>query len=118
MYSPVKFEDDAPDKMPVLSQEDISFFRENGYLVVRNMTSLRHLAQLRQIYEILFFNQTGLGEGNYFDLVGASAELRLAKGRGARRLRRGGRRRAGRWRRRLWPCHGRRLRREATAFGG
>jgi ectoine hydroxylase-related dioxygenase (phytanoyl-CoA dioxygenase family) len=65
------------DDMPVLRQEDISFFRENGYLVVRSITSSQDLAQLRQIYERMFRNQTGLSEGNYFDLVGAGAEVKV-----------------------------------------
>jgi phytanoyl-CoA hydroxylase len=76
MNSPVMLKDSIADG-PVLNQGDISFFKGNGYLVVRNLTSPQDLSQLRQIYERMFRDRTGLADGNYFDLASADAEAKV-----------------------------------------
>ena len=60
-----------------LTQEDILSFRNNGYLVVRNVTTLADLTSLRGFYERMFRNKTGMAEGNYFDLNGAGADVEV-----------------------------------------
>jgi Phytanoyl-CoA dioxygenase (PhyH) len=65
------------DDHPVLSQDDLSFFRSNGYLAVRNITTLQDLSALRQTYERMFQNKTGLSDGNYFDLASSSADVKV-----------------------------------------
>jgi ectoine hydroxylase-related dioxygenase (phytanoyl-CoA dioxygenase family) len=66
----------ADDKL-VMSQEDISFFKDSGYLVVRNITNSQDLSELRQIYERMFRDETGLDDGNYFDLASAAADVKV-----------------------------------------
>lgn len=76
MDNVVMSKDWVADDKPVLSQEHISFFKERGYLVVRNITSPQDLSALRRIYERMFRDETGLADGNYFDLVGTGADVK------------------------------------------
>jgi phytanoyl-CoA dioxygenase PhyH len=61
----------------VISDEQVTFFRTNGYLVIRGITNLQDIASLRDIYERMFRDKTGVADGNYFDLNGAGDEVRV-----------------------------------------
>src|SRR4051794_24439250 len=58
----------------VLSQDQIDFFRREGYLVLPLITTAAELARLRRIYDRLFAERAGRAEGNQFDLAGADEE--------------------------------------------
>ena len=60
---------------PILSDDQVSFFDANGYLVVKGITSLDDITSLRDIYERMFRSRVGLSEGNFFDLTGAGADV-------------------------------------------
>src|SRR6266576_3401720 len=51
-----------------LTEAQVEFFECNGYLTLRGITTAEDLAELRDIYERMFRERTGLAEGNYFDL--------------------------------------------------
>src|SRR5688500_3281178 len=53
-----------------LTPEQISFYRENGYLALPPITTAEELVQLRAIYDRLFDQKVGHEEGNHFDLGG------------------------------------------------
>jgi len=58
-----------------LSAEQVEFFDRNGYLTLRGITTADDLANLRDIYERMFRERTGLAEGNYFDLSASGDEV-------------------------------------------
>ncbi len=58
-----------------LSAEQVEFFDRNGYLTLRGITTADDLANLRDIYERMFRERTGLAEGNYFDLSAGGDEV-------------------------------------------
>src|SRR5260221_12553293 len=58
----------------VLTAEQIDSFDRNGYLTLRGITTADDLAELRDIYERMFRDKTGLADGNYFDLSAGGAE--------------------------------------------
>jgi ectoine hydroxylase-related dioxygenase (phytanoyl-CoA dioxygenase family) len=62
---------------PILSQDDIAIFRKNGYVVARNITTPADLDALRVVYERMFYNKTGLADGNFFDLVSADRDAKV-----------------------------------------
>lgn len=53
-----------------LTQEQIDFYKSEGYLVLPSITTEEELAQLRTIYDRLFAERAGRAEGNQFDLAG------------------------------------------------
>ena len=57
---------------PTLSvnDEDIVFFRTNGYLVIEAITTSEEVKMLRTVYDSLFAVQAGRAEGNQYDLAG------------------------------------------------
>jgi ectoine hydroxylase-related dioxygenase (phytanoyl-CoA dioxygenase family) len=72
-----ELQDESLPGQLVLSDEQVAFFRTNGYLVLRGITDLKDLASLRDIYERMFLNKTGMAEGNYFDLNSAGNEVKV-----------------------------------------
>jgi ectoine hydroxylase-related dioxygenase (phytanoyl-CoA dioxygenase family) len=61
-----------------LSQDQIDFFRREGYLTLPSITTEEELAKLRAIYDRLFSEQAGRAEGNQFDLAGTDEEDKQA----------------------------------------
>ncbi len=59
----------------VLTAEQIDSFDRNGYLTLRGITTADDLAELRDIYERMFRDKTGLTDGNYFDLSAGGEEV-------------------------------------------
>lgn len=57
-----------------LSQEQINFYRREGYLVLPAITTADEIARLRVIYDRLFAERAGRADGNQFDLAGADEE--------------------------------------------
>jgi ectoine hydroxylase-related dioxygenase (phytanoyl-CoA dioxygenase family) len=57
-----------------LTAEQVEFFGRNGYLTLHGITTADDLAELRDIYERMFRDKTGLSDGNYFDLVTSGDE--------------------------------------------
>jgi Phytanoyl-CoA dioxygenase (PhyH) len=64
------------DDRLVLSDEQVAFFQTNGYLVM-SITDLGDIAALRDIYERMFRDKTGLADGNFFDLGGTGGEVNV-----------------------------------------
>src|SRR4051812_3903012 len=62
------------DTTMVLTQDQIDFFRREGYLVLPPITTADEIARLREIYDRLFAERAGRAEGNQFDLAGADEE--------------------------------------------
>lgn len=61
-----------------VSQEQIAFFEENGYLAIESITTPEEVEMLREVYDRLFASRAGREEGNQFDLAGADEEGREA----------------------------------------
>ena len=57
-----------------LSEEQIAFYRENGYLVLDAITTRDEVAMIRAVYDQLFVDRVGREDGNQFDLGGADEE--------------------------------------------
>ncbi|GIX06952.1 MAG: SnoK protein [Candidatus Poribacteria bacterium] len=61
-------------RFPVeVTQEQVEFFQENGYLVFGRITTDEELEWLAEIYDELFTKRVGEKEGMYFDLGGPRA---------------------------------------------
>jgi Phytanoyl-CoA dioxygenase (PhyH) len=65
------------DSQLALTAEQLEFFDRNGYLTLRGITTAKDLAELRDIYERMFRDKTGLADGNYFDLSASGEEVAL-----------------------------------------
>lgn len=57
-----------------LTEEQVVFFNQQGFLHIERMTTDDDVAMLREIYDDLFERQAGRDEGNQFDLGGADEE--------------------------------------------
>lgn len=57
-----------------ISDRDIEFFRENGYVVLDPIATPEELVELRRIYDDLFARRAGREQGMQFDLAGADQE--------------------------------------------
>lgn len=57
-----------------LSPEQITFYRENGYLSIPNLMPLEEVEWMREIYDRLFREQAGREVGDQFDLAGTDEE--------------------------------------------
>ncbi|MCW8129172.1 MAG: phytanoyl-CoA dioxygenase family protein [Planctomycetota bacterium] len=57
-----------------LTDEQVAFFRREGYLAIPSITSPEELARLREIYDGLFSSKAGRDDGNQFDLGGTDEE--------------------------------------------
>ncbi len=54
----------------ILSDDQVAFFRREGYLAIDQLTDAEDVAFLRVAYDRLFAEQAGRDEGNEFDLAG------------------------------------------------
>ena len=61
-----------------LTQEQINFYHEQGYLTLPPITIDEEITKLRTIYDRLFVDQAGRAEGNQFDLAGADEDDAVA----------------------------------------
>jgi ectoine hydroxylase-related dioxygenase (phytanoyl-CoA dioxygenase family) len=61
-----------------VSDEQIAFFRREGYLAIPAITTREEIAVLRDIYDRLFQSKAGREEGNQFDLGGANEDGKAA----------------------------------------
>lgn len=68
-----------PEPTILLTQAQIDCFRENGYLVIPEITTQREVEWIKVIYDRLFANKTGREEGNQFDLAGTDDDDAEAK---------------------------------------
>ncbi len=59
---------------PILSEEQLRFLSENGYLALPKITSDEEVAELREIIENLFGKKAGLDQGAYFNFAGAEED--------------------------------------------
>jgi ectoine hydroxylase-related dioxygenase (phytanoyl-CoA dioxygenase family) len=62
-----------------LTDEQIRFYHDNGYLVLDQISTPEEIAQLRAIYDRLFAEQAGRERGDQFDLAGSDEEGKTAK---------------------------------------
>jgi ectoine hydroxylase-related dioxygenase (phytanoyl-CoA dioxygenase family) len=62
----------VPTKNPTvfLTDEEIQFFKENGYLVVPAITTQDEIEYLKPIYDNIFAEKRGRDRGDHFDLTG------------------------------------------------
>ena len=56
-----------------LTDEQVTFFQENGYLSIPRITTDEEIEWLKGIYDELFTERTGEAQGRYFDLAGPRA---------------------------------------------
>jgi hypothetical protein len=61
------------DYTPELTDEQVAFFRENGYLSIDRITTDEEIEWLGGVYDRLFNERVGEAEGRYFDLGGPRA---------------------------------------------
>src|SRR5689334_21360436 len=57
-----------------LTQDQIEFYRREGFLALDAITTPEEVAWLREIYDRLFAMRAGREEGNQFDLAGPDEE--------------------------------------------
>lgn len=57
-----------------LSQQQIDFFHQHGYLALPRITTDEEVERLRVIYDELFARKAGRDEGNQFDLAGTDSD--------------------------------------------
>jgi ectoine hydroxylase-related dioxygenase (phytanoyl-CoA dioxygenase family) len=57
-----------------LTQEQIEFFRREGYLAIETLTSPQEVEQLRNSYDRIFSEKAGREIGDQFDLAGTDEE--------------------------------------------
>ncbi len=64
------------DRQPTvtLTQQQIDFFRANGFLSLDAITTLEEVARMRAAYDRIFQQRAGREEGNQFDLAGTDEE--------------------------------------------
>jgi ectoine hydroxylase-related dioxygenase (phytanoyl-CoA dioxygenase family) len=67
-------ETNMPEPTILLTQEQIDFFHQNGYLSIPAITTPEEIAWMKDVYDRLFANRTGRDEGNQFDLAGTDEE--------------------------------------------
>ena len=68
-----------PGATITLSDDEVAFFRHNGYLVIDALTTADEVAELRVIFDRLFAAQAGREEGNQYDLAGTDEDDRPAR---------------------------------------
>jgi len=59
---------------PLLSEDEIAFFREYGYLAIDAITTQDEVARMRTLYDQLFEQRVGRDTGDQFDLAGTDEE--------------------------------------------
>jgi len=57
-----------------LTEEQIAFYHENGFLAIDAITTPEEVERLRGVYDRLFEQKAGRAEGNQFDLAGTDEE--------------------------------------------
>ena len=57
-----------------ISDEQIGFFHENGFLAIPQITDSEEIAWMRVLYDRAFAARVGREEGNQFDLAGSDVE--------------------------------------------
>jgi ectoine hydroxylase-related dioxygenase (phytanoyl-CoA dioxygenase family) len=61
---------DTTDFQVDVTDEQVAFFRENGYLSIERITTDEEIEWLKGVYDKLFGERTGEKDGDYFDLAG------------------------------------------------
>ncbi len=61
---------DKPDFQVEVTDEQVAFFKENGYLSIERITTDEEVEWLKGIYDKLFGERVGEQDGAYFDLAG------------------------------------------------
>ena len=67
----------ASKRRSVLTEEQVAFFRQNGFLAVDQLTTEADVAFIREIFDRLFEERVGREDGNQFDLAGGAGEEEL-----------------------------------------
>lgn len=57
-----------------ITQEQINFFHENGYLTIDLITTPEEVAMMREVYDRIFAERAGREDGNQFDLAGTDED--------------------------------------------
>lgn len=61
-----------------LSEEQVQYYQENGFLWLSSLTDETELAMMREAYDRIFAEKAGRSEGNEFDLAGADEDDKQA----------------------------------------
>ncbi len=61
-----------------LTEEQIDFYYDNGFLAIEAITTGEEVERLRGVYDQIFEQRAGRAEGNQFDLAGADEEGKAA----------------------------------------
>lgn len=67
-----------PEPTVQLTQDQIDFYHQNGYLSIPNIMPLDEVEWMRKIYDQLFESQAGREVGDQFDLAGTDEEGKQA----------------------------------------
>ena len=67
-------------KIPTITvtQEQVAFFRREGYLSIERITTQEEVDWMREVYDRLFQSRAGRERGDQFDLAGADEEGKQA----------------------------------------
>jgi ectoine hydroxylase-related dioxygenase (phytanoyl-CoA dioxygenase family) len=65
---------DGMKTMIQVSEEQIQFFRNNGYLAIESITTPEELEMMRDAYDRIFAQRAGRESGDQFDLAGTDEE--------------------------------------------
>ncbi len=69
----------SPQPTVTLTEDQIRFFKEEGYLVVPQVSTPEELGTVKAAYDRLFSERAGREKGNQFDLAGDDEEGKEAK---------------------------------------
>lgn len=61
-----------------ITDEQIAFFHENGYLAIERITTDEEVEKMRKAYDEIFSSRAGRDEGNQFDLGGTDEKGKAA----------------------------------------
>ena len=68
----------SPRSSLSISDDQIQFFRKNGYLAIDEITTSKELDRMRIAYDEIFVQQAGREEGMEFDLAGTDEDDTIA----------------------------------------
>jgi hypothetical protein len=69
MPAPLPATDPSADVTVEVTDEQVQFFRDNGYLVIDRITTDAEVGWLRDVFEEIFSNCSGGLPGGYYDIA-------------------------------------------------
>jgi ectoine hydroxylase-related dioxygenase (phytanoyl-CoA dioxygenase family) len=68
--TPALVSESVQDGTQILSDEQVAFFKQNGYLALDKVTTNEDVAEIREVLEGLFEKKAGHDQGAYFNFAG------------------------------------------------